>query len=230
MEVRSASSINHATGNLASETQLPAVRGCSHLPAGDQKLVQIVDAALADSARRSGKWLACRPGCSQCCVGVFAINQLDALRLRNGLAEVEKKDPERAARIRARALETVARLSADFPGDPVTGVLDDSDDEVMHQRWNDFANDVPCPALHTENGTCEIYEFRPVLCRTFGPPVRDEGELGVCDLCFNGATEEEIAAAEMHPDPENLQAALLKELEENTGARGETIIAFALVR
>jgi len=225
MEARVPSSVNPAVGS-----QLSPARACSHHPAGDQKLVQIVDAALADSARRSGKWLACRPGCSQCCVGVFAINQLDALRLRNGLAEVEKKDPERAARILARARDTVARLSPTFPGDPATGVLDDSDDEVMHQRWNDFANDEPCPVLHRENGTCELYEFRPILCRTFGPPVREDGDLGVCDLCFNGATEQEIAAAEMHPDPENLQPTLLKELEDATGARGETIIAFALVR
>src|ERR1700722_10097182 len=73
---------------------------CRSAPAGDQALIQIVDSALADSTRRSGKWLVCRPGCSQCCVGVFAINQLDALRLRNGLAELELLAPERATRVR----------------------------------------------------------------------------------------------------------------------------------
>jgi hypothetical protein len=56
------------------------------LPAGDHELVQILDAALADTARRSGEWLVCKPGCTQCCVGVFAINQLDAARLQQGLA------------------------------------------------------------------------------------------------------------------------------------------------
>src|SRR5258708_2886343 len=62
------------------------------LPAADGALIQIVDAALADAARRSGEWLVCRPGCTQCCVGVFAINQLDAVRLRQGLAELEQTD------------------------------------------------------------------------------------------------------------------------------------------
>jgi len=198
-----------------------------HLPSGDQKLIQIVDAALADSARRSGNWLACRPGCSQCCVGVFAINQLDAARLRLGLAELQQKDPERAARVRARARDAVARLSREFPGDPATGLLDGSEESA--ERWNDFANDEPCPALHPENGTCELYESRPVTCRTFGPPVRSDGDLGVCELCFNGATEEEIATCEMHPDPEGLEATLLEEMNA-TGERGETIIAFALAR
>jgi Fe-S-cluster containining protein len=201
---------------------------CHSVPSGDQALVQIVDAALADSARRSGKWLACRPGCSQCCMGVFAINQLDALRLRNGLAQLELHDPPRAARVRERARQAVARLSPEFPGNPATGVLDDSSEAA--QRWNDFAPDEPCPALDPATGTCELYESRPLLCRTFGPPIMDEGDLGVCELCFDGATDEQIAAAEMHPDPNNLEAALLKEAETTTGLRGETIIAFALTR
>jgi hypothetical protein len=67
---------------------------------GDRKLIQIVDAALANATRQSGEWLACRPGCTQCCIGAFAINQLDALRLRRGLAELEFRAPERAGAIR----------------------------------------------------------------------------------------------------------------------------------
>ena len=55
----------------------------------DGKFIQIVDAALADTARRSGDWLVCKPGCTQCCIGVFAINQLDVLRLQEGLREFE---------------------------------------------------------------------------------------------------------------------------------------------
>jgi Fe-S-cluster containining protein len=201
---------------------------CSSLPTRDQQLVQIVNAALADSAQRSGPWLACRPGCCQCCTGVFAINQLDVLRLRKGLEELETKEPERASRIRARAHDAVARLSAEFPGDPKTGLISESPE--MKQRWNDFAPDEPCPVLDPQTGTCELYESRPILCRTFGPPIMDEGDLGVCELCYEGATDQQIAACEMHPDPENLQAALLKEAESTTGIRGETIIAFALGR
>ena len=199
---------------------------CPPLPARDQQLVQIVNAALADSARRSGPWLACRPGCCQCCVGVFAINQLDVLRLQKGLHELEAREPVRAARIRRRAQDAVARLTPEFPGDPVTGLISEAPE--MKQRWNDFAPDEPCPVLDPATGTCELYESRPILCRTFGPPVRDEGDLGVCELCYEGVGDEQIAACEMHPDPEDLQSALVKEAEAATGTRGETIIAFAL--
>jgi Fe-S-cluster containining protein len=101
-------------------------------------------------------------------------------------------------------------------------------DESAAQPWNDFANDEPCPALDPEAGTCDLYEARPMICRTFGPPVRSEGELGVCELCFVGATDEEVSASEMHAAGNHLEAALLNELESTTGARGETIVAFAL--
>jgi Fe-S-cluster containining protein len=196
----------------------------------EQELIQIVNAALADAVQRSSKWLACKPGCSQCCHGVFAINQLDAIRLRKGLAELEALDPERAGRLRRRALDTVARLSEEYPGDPVTGVLDEDDTDEAAKRWDDFGNAEPCPALDPATGTCELYESRPVICRTFGPALKSEGDLGHCELCFVGATEEEVVAAEMHPDPENLEAALVEDLRKTTGECGETIIAFALVR
>lgn len=197
-------------------------------PARDQQLIQIVNAALADAFQKSSQWLACKPGCSQCCVGVFAINQLDAMRLREGLRELEHQDPQRAARIRERVNATVARLSPDFPGDPVTGLLNTDDSDEACKKWDEYANDVPCPVLDPETGTCELYEYRPVTCRTFGPAITSEGDLGHCELCFVGATEEEVIAHEMRPDPDHLEEALLKELEEATGMSGETIIAFAL--
>jgi Fe-S-cluster containining protein len=193
---------------------------------GDQALIQIVDSALGDVARRSGKWLVCGPGCTQCCVGVFPINQLDAARLRRGLGALEIEAPERAARIRERAREAVDRLSPDFPGDPVSGILHEGEEST--QRFSDFANDELCPVLDPESGMCELYESRPMTCRVFGPPVRSEDGLGVCELCFKGASNEEIAACEMKPDPDDLESALLEEIEKSTGVRGNTIIAFCL--
>lgn len=196
------------------------------LPAKDQELIQIVNVALAETTRRSGDWLVCRPGCTQCCIGVFAINQLDALRLRRGLVDLEKRAPERADRVRERAREAVVRLSPDFPGNPVSGLLDKR--EEASQRFADFANEEPCPALDPETRNCELYASRPMTCRVFGPPVRSEDGLGVCELCYHGASNEEIAACEMKPDPGDLESALVKEVEEVTGTSGDTIIAFCL--
>lgn len=192
-------------------------------PRNDQQLVQIVDAALADAARRSGDWLVCQPGCTQCCIGPFPISPLDAERLRKGMAELERSDPRRAREVRRRARESAARLRAEFPGDPCTGILEDS--EEAQERFEGFADDEPCPALDPATGLCDVYAARPMTCRTFGPPMRTaEGGLGVCELCYHGASDKEIAACEVHVDPDRLESWLLKK----SGKRGETIVAWVL--
>jgi Fe-S-cluster containining protein len=192
------------------------------LPAGDTQLVQILDAALADTARRSGDWLVCRPGCTQCCIGVFAIDQLDAARLEQGLRELMVSDPERAQAVVERARKSVKGLSQGFPGDPATGLLD----PAQEGRFEEFANDEPCAALDPSTGFCDLYRTRPMTCRVFGPPVRSEEGLGVCELCYHGATEEQIAACEM-PVP-GLEEELLEEFEQSSGRSGQTLVAFVL--
>lgn len=196
------------------------------LPAADGALIQIVDAALADATRRSGEWMACRPGCTQCCVGVFAIHQLDAVRLQQGLDKLEKTDPQRAQRIRSRARDSVRRLLAQFPGNPRTGALDEGPE--ADERFAEFANEEVCPVLDPETGLCELYDARPMTCRTFGPPVRTEGGLGVCELCYHGASDEQIAACEMVVDPDDLEATLLAELEKTRGPSGRTIVSYCV--
>jgi Fe-S-cluster containining protein len=198
------------------------------LPCGDQQLVQIVDAALADAARRSGSWLVCHPGCTQCCVGAFAISQLDVERLRSGFQTLEQSDPERAARVLERVQLSIARIAADFPGDTQTGILDDSPE--AEDRFAEFANDEPCPVLDPETGMCDLYAARPMTCRVFGPPVRSEEGLGVCELCYHGASEEEIAACEMYLGTEGLEEELTSQVETASQRHGSTIVAFAFRR
>jgi Fe-S-cluster containining protein len=194
------------------------------LPKKDKHLVQIVDAALTDVAQRSGDWLVCRVGCTQCCVGVFAISQLDALRLRHGLAELERTHPQRAQALRKRARESVARLASSFPGNSETGILD----EASLERFEEFGNDEVCPVLSPETGECELYASRPMTCRVFGPPIRSEGGLGVCELCYHGATTEQIAECELVTATEEVEADLIDAVEKKTGVRGSTTVAFCL--
>ena len=200
------------------------------LPKADQKLVQIVDAALAETTRKSGEWLVCHKGCTQCCYGAFPISQLDAWRLRKGLNELKSSDPKRAGEVRRRAQQSVKRLSATFPGDPKTGVL--REDEEAETAFAEFANDEPCPALDPATGACDLYAARPMTCRTFGPPVRSgpEGGLAVCELCYHGATDQQIAECEMVPDPDNLEEGLIAKAEKKMGKRGNTIVAWCLAK
>jgi Fe-S-cluster containining protein len=198
----------------------------------DATLIQITDAALADAYARAGtgsgqspgEWMACKPGCHQCCIGVFPISPVDAHRLREALAAA---DPATATRIQHRAAEARARLSRDFPGNPITGQLFTQD---HHEAlFDDFANDEPCPVLDPLTGTCDLYAARPIPCRTFGPPMpNDEGGLAVCELCFVAAPETEVARCAVDPTFLNLESETIATFESHTPTPGPTLIAFAL--
>src|SRR5262245_39961014 len=108
----------------------------------DRELIQIVDAAMAEAARKSGDWLKCRPGCASCCIGPFAITALDAIRLQEGLTELAATDPQRAERVRRRAQATADEIRRAFPNADITAVLD-----------ADFTDDHPCPALDPDTET-----------------------------------------------------------------------------
>jgi len=198
------------------------------LPARDAQLVEIVDASLVEAARRAGDLLACRIGCTQCCHGAFAINALDTERLREGMADLRITNPALAAEIVLRARAWIAEHGPAFPGDPETGVLGTSDADQA--RFEDFANEAACPALDPATGRCDVYQWRPMTCRVFGPPVRSTDEngaegLGHCELCFIGATPEQVAPCEM-PVPHELESELLEEI----GSNFETVVAFALIK
>jgi Fe-S-cluster containining protein len=192
-----------------------------------EQLIQIVDAALADTVARSGPHLVCKPGCYQCCVGVFPIALEDAVRLREGLDALERTDPEKAARIHARVADSLTRLDPWFPGDVTTGILNEDYEAAI--LFEEFANDEPCPVLDPATGTCDLYESRPILCRTFGPPMRtEEDNLATCELCYIHATTEEIAACELDPAIPALEAASNEAFNAAHSLHGETLIAYAL--
>jgi Fe-S-cluster containining protein len=196
----------------------------------DRRLLAVVDVACAEAVRRSGDRLACRIGCTECCIGPFPITALDAARLRDGLEQLASRDAERAERIRSRAVESAARLQPDFPSDArAPAVL--ADDELARDAFFAENGAEPCPVLDPETGACELYAHRPLSCRTFGPPMRLEGQaLPPCRLCFEGSSRGDIEAARVALDCHALEAAPTVRAEQAAGfpPSGETLIALAL--
>jgi Fe-S-cluster containining protein len=198
--------------------------------AGDAHLVQLVDAAFADAAERSGPHLVCRAGCCQCCHGAFAIGALDAWRLREGMERLRMENPRLAEVVEQRGKAYLAEHGAAFPGDLASGTLGTTDEE--QEAFEEYANEAACPALDPATGLCDLYAARPMTCRVFGPPVRaadaeDGSGLAVCELCFTEATQEEVAACEMavpHAEEARVEA-LLPEAEREA----QTIVAFCLI-
>lgn len=160
----------------------------------DRRLLASVASTMEEAARKSGDWLVCRPGCTECCMGPFEITALDALRLRKGLAELAELDGAKAERIRVRVAAYVER------------------------------EDAPCPVLDVRTGLCDLYAARPMTCRVFGPATRVDGGLAACELCYDGASDEQIAACAVEVDAEGLEAGILREL----GDRRSTTVAEAL--
>lgn len=192
-----------------------------------QTLIQIVDAALTSATQRGGAHLACQPGCSHCCIGVFPIAHEDAARLGEGLAILGHTEPDKAARIHARVRDSLIRLDPWFPGDLATGIL--SEDCEAAILFEEFANDEPCPVLDPRAGTCDLYEHRPILCRTFGPPMRtEEDNLATCELCFIHASTEEIAACELDPTIPAQEHESNEAFNSAQNLHGQTLIAYAL--
>jgi Fe-S-cluster containining protein len=193
----------------------------------DRRLLEVIGEAMTEAARRAaredgGSWLACRPGCTECCHGPFPINRLDARRLREGMAELAARDPKRAAAVAGRALAQLPVLREGFPGDPATGVLGD-DDEATEPYFARHGS-LPCPALDPETGRCDLYAHRPLSCRTFGPPVQiGDSALPPCHLCFQGADAGTIEACRVESDPDGVEDRILACLGEE-----ETLVALVL--
>ena len=118
----------------------------------------------------------------------------------------------------------VRKLTSVFPGDARTGVLAPENEGT----WDSFADheqaDAACPVLDPVSGRCDLYDGRPLTCRIFGPPVRQEEGVGVCELCYSGASRDDLFAGEVHLDHVELEEELNLQLPAT-----ETIIAWALL-
>jgi Fe-S-cluster containining protein len=192
----------------------------------DRALLAAVHHALSQGQRTLADRLDFARGCPRCCYGPFPINVLDARRLRRGLAELSARAPGRAAAIVARARAQAERYAPEFPG--AAAVLADDDDDAVEAFCARFEAE-PCPVLDRATGRCELYDARPIACRTFGPPVRiGSQELPPCDWCFSG-TSEDASRAQATVDPGGREDALLTRIEA-AGDRGDTVIALALAR
>ena len=142
------------------------------------------DAFFATVVESQPQSLQCGRGCSLCCYGLFEIGSGDVPVIAEGLAKLH---PARRKKIIRKAQEIIA--SSNHPNlrecDPV-------DKEAFFERTASVA----CPNL-SDSGECQIYESRPLVCRTFGLPLRNGEEYigDICELNFTEASEDQKQAA-----------------------------------
>lgn len=120
----------------------------------------------------------CGQGCCQCCIGIFPITRLDALELQRGLATLP---PARKDTIVTQAREQIASIEAAYPALQSKPGLDSWADTTIDDMVEHCAN-LPCPALAAD-GSCSLYAFRPITCRTMGIPGESDGMVhGACTV------------------------------------------------
>ena len=146
-----------------------------------RKILERADAHFATVMQTQPQNLQCGAGCSLCCYGLFEIGSGDVPVIAEGL---ERMHPARRRKVIKRALEIEA-----------INLRECSAEEK--EAYFDRTQSTPCPNLD-EKGLCMMYEHRPLVCRTFGLPLREGGKyLGdVCELNFTSALRsEEMRAA-----------------------------------
>ena len=120
--------------------------------------------------------LPCSRGCSHCCVGVFPVTLLDRQEIQRGLRVLSSEERQDIVR---RAVEQTRLMEGDVPELAHDWFIDgwrDRDTDALVERYREL----PCPALGSD-GTCGVYAFRPLACRSMGIPSEVDGLVyGAC--------------------------------------------------
>ena len=145
-----------------------------------KKILDRADQHFASVMAAQPQNLQCGAGCSLCCYGLFEIGSGDVPVIAEGL---EKLHPARRGMIIRRAVEIV-----ESSAHPNLRECAPEEKEAFFER----TQSTPCPNLD-EKGLCMMYEHRPLVCRTFGLPLREGRKyLGdICELNFTQSTSAE---------------------------------------
>lgn len=129
-----------------------------------------VEGEFARNRERHGARMKCGPGCADCCSQLFQITEIEAATVSEG---VRLLGPALRRRIETRAGEYLRRRSEITRASEAWGSLPPPGARL------------PCPAL--EDGRCQIYGHRPLICRRFGMPLYNPdrpGRVYACELNF----------------------------------------------
>lgn len=172
--------------------------------------------------------LPCSQGCSGCCVGLFPITILDRREIQRGLRSLPD---EQRKRIERTAAEQVTALTVAAPRLNTNRFIDQWMEEDIDQVIERFET-WPCPALEAD-GTCGLYEFRPLVCRSMGVP-EDDG-VRVNGACAVQTAVPLIRLSKAFREEENhlagMEAEEIEALRLRTGIVGEELfLPYAFIR
>ena len=156
-------------------------------------LVQIASAWEAEFARNKrlhGAKITCRQGCTDCCHHLFQITELEAAFISHGVKSMPEE--KRLAMERRAQQYSKDRLK----------ILDE---RHVADAWGNLPPPglrLACPAL--QDGACQIYEHRPLICRKYGMPLynpQKPDRVFACELNFQPGEEiDDSQLVQIHTD------------------------------
>ena len=172
--------------------------------------------------------LPCQKGCHHCCIGVFPITVLDQRELQHGLRSLPLN---RRQAIQQAASDQVAAMTRSHPRLAEDRFLDRWTDEDIDRVVEQYKG-VPCPALQ-EDGSCGLYQYRPLTCRSMGIPTEADGRVdGACAVQTSVPVIRLPLALRQEEDSlAKTEAAGLASMHRETACQGEEIfLPFAFLQ
>jgi Fe-S-cluster containining protein len=176
-----------------------------------KRLASAWEAEFARNKQLHGAKIQCRRGCTDCCHHLFQITELEAAFVSTA---VKSLLPEKRLPMEQRARQ----------------YTQDREKLLSDRRVPDAWGSLPppglrlaCPAL--EDGACQIYENRPLICRKYGMPLynpQKPDRVFACELNFKPGEEiEDPPLVQIHT---NLYQDAVKVQEEynRQGGRRDT--------
>ncbi len=139
------------------------------------------EAEFARNKRQYGEKIHCRKGCCDCCSQMFQITEVEAAYISRAVKELPPGQQERMKERARRYLPQREKLLAE---------------KSVPDAWGSLPPPglrLPCPAL--EDGACQIYSHRPLICRKYGIPLynpQKPDQLFACELNFQPGEELEV--------------------------------------
>ncbi|MEW5822181.1 MAG: YkgJ family cysteine cluster protein [Cyanobacteriota bacterium] len=128
----------------------------------------------------------CKIECCECCNNIFNISIIEGYYLQEGF---DKLDQETINIVKDNALSIK--------------------EQITFQHKDKI--DLKCPLLI--NNKCVIYDYRPIICRTFGSPMLDEksGQIATCNLNFQNMRDKEYSLKTISSKMLSTQTVLLSQ-------------------
>lgn len=151
---------------------------------------------------------------------MFPVTILDRQEIQRGLRALPE---EQRKRIERTAAEQVTALTVAAPRLNTNHFIDQWPEEDIDRIIERF-DTWHCPALE-QDGTCSLYEFRPLVCRSMGVPPDD----GVCvsGACAVQTAVPLIRLSKVIREEENLLARVeaeeIETLRHRLGVKGEEL-------